>query len=298
MDIIKLRAFFTVASLGSVGKAAEKLNYTQPAISAQIRELERELRTRLFEKVGRHIQLTADGKALLPHAETLFRDFESCQKALPRNAEGPGRLLRIGASSLPGVHMLPGLIADYRRQDSETRITLTIQGAYAVERLLFDQQVDAGFIGRKQRSRAPGRATEWVLSRDDMVAVVPIGHPWARRKAISFEQLADEPLILPPRNILTRRSVEERFRKLGLELHLAFEVGNPEAIKRMVAMRLGASILCASSVAKEVDAGWLATVPLEGLQLYRYICLIMLRDRTGDPALARFRDFVLRRFSV
>ncbi len=293
MDVIKFRAFCTVASLGSISKAAERLNYTQPAISAQIRELEHELKARLFERVGRHVRLTEAGRMLQPHADRLLRDFDECRRSMPRPKDSLGGYIRIGASSLPGVHLLPGLLAEFRKRIPDISFNVTVQSAYQIERLLFDNQIDVGFLGRRNPNRKNSRVAEHPLIKDDLVAIVPPGHPWSEKTEVGLVDFPDEPLILPPRNILTRRSVEEKFRRAGVEMNLAFEVGNAEAIKRMVSCGLGVSIICSCAVSKEVESKWLASVPLSGLRMPRYISLVTNREQEAQPDLRAFIDFVL-----
>jgi DNA-binding transcriptional LysR family regulator len=295
MDIIKLRAFCAVASLGSISKAAERLNYTQPAISAQIRELENELQHKLLERVGRRVQLTETGRRLQPHAERLLRDFEDCKRAMPKRKDGTGGLLRIGASGMPGVHLLPELLSAFRAVYPGMCFDVAIQRAYVIERMLFDRQIDVGFLGRRVMKRRNSRIAEYPLVEDALVAVVPVGHPWASLAELRLEDYSDEPLILPPRNVITRRNIEERYRRLDLELNVVVEAGNSEAIKRMVAAGIGVTFMCERAVGREVAAGWLAAVPLAGEPMTRYLSLVVNRDREATADMRAFIDFVLAR---
>jgi DNA-binding transcriptional LysR family regulator len=295
MDVIKLRAFCAVAGLGSISKAAEQLNYTQPAISAQIRELENELGNKLLERVGRRIQLTKTGQLFQPHAERLLRDFEDCRRSMPREKDGKGGLLRIGASGLPGVHLLPSLLAGYKKEYPGMSFSISIQSAYVIERMLLDRQIDVGFLGRRTLRRRNLRIAEYPLFKDDLVAVVPVGHRWTTLKKLRLEDFVGESIILPPRNVITRRNVEESFHSLDLDLDVAYEVSNSEAIKRMVAEGLGVTLMCASSAAREASAGWLAVVPIDGKGMARYLSLVTNGEREATADMRAFVDFVLAR---
>lgn len=297
MDVIKLRAFCTVASLGSISKAAERLNYTQPAISAQIRELENELGNKLLERVGRHIQLTEAGRLFQAHAQRLIRDFDDCLRALPEEQGGKGGFLRIGASSLPGVHLLPSLLAEFWKKYPGISFSVSVQSAYVVERMLLDRQIDIGFLGRRSLKRRNLRISEYPLLREALVAAIPIGHPWSTLKEIRPEDFAGEPLIMPPRNAITRRNADEVFREHGVELDLVFEVNNSETIKRMVSEGLGVTILCADAAAKEAASNWLAVVPIVGMGQSRYLSLMVDKEREVSRDLRLFMDFTLEYYA-
>jgi len=296
MDTTKLQAFCTVAELRNFSEAAKRLNYTQPAISAQIRELENELKVLLFKKVGKKVELSDAGKALLPSAETLLRNFQECRLVLPGSSEKDNHILKIGASSLPGVHLLPGLLEKAHRFFPDLGFSLGINNNYQIERMLFARQIEVGFVGRKRAHSAKGALSEHLLMKDQLVAVFPPGHPLAERTEISIGELAGLPMILPPRNILTRRQVEERFHQLGLVFELALEVSNTEAIKQLVEHNMGITILCSSAVRKEAEAGWLRSVPVSGLELSRCFYLLILNDAKHLPVAEKFINFVLNQF--
>lgn len=293
MDTIKLQAFCTVAALRSFSEAAKQLNYTQPAISAQIRELENELKVPLFKKTGKRVELSEAGETILPFAERLLRDFQGLKNILPDNEASSNNMVRIGSSSLPGVHLVPALMRKAKLHIHDMTFSLAINNNYQVERMLYANQIDVGFAGRKQMQVSKGTLTEHLLLKDDLVVVLPPSHPLVERRDLRVEDLAGLPLILPPRNILTRRQVEERFHQLGLGLDISLELGNTEAIKQLVAHGIGATILCRSAVEEETAVGRLRAVSVLGLDLSRYFCLITLKSHRISKISRDFIDFVL-----
>lgn len=295
MDTIKLQAFCTVAELKNFSEAARKLNYTQPAISAQIRELENELKVTLFKKDGKRVELSDAGKAILPHAEQLLGNFQGLKCALPDSVEQRSLLVKIGASSLPGVHLVPGLMEKARSEYPLMSFSLSISNNYQIERMLYANQIEVGFVGRKRMQPPNGAMTEHLLMRDDLVAVFPPGHPLAECAELRIGDLAGLPLILPPRNILTRRQVEERFHQVGLGLEIALEIGNTEAIKHLVEHGIGITILCRSAIQKEAAAGRLCPVAVSGLDLARYFCLLTLKHQPRSKAAADFIEFIVEK---
>jgi DNA-binding transcriptional LysR family regulator len=293
MDTIKIQAFCTVAELKSYSEAAKRLNYTQPAISAQIRELENELKVPLFKKNGKKVELSEAGKAILPFAERLLRNFQGLKKILPGNQEQDNHVVKIGASSLPGVHLVPSLMEKAKSIHPGMSFSLTINNNYQVERMLYANQIEVGFAGRKRMRAAAGALTEHLLVKDDLVAVFPPSHPMSGCSEIRIEDLAGLPMILPPRNILTRRQVEERFRQLGLAFEIGLEMGNTEAIKKLVEHGLGVTILCRSAVHQEAAAGSLCPISVLGLDLSRFFCLLTLERQRRSKASTDFIEFVL-----
>ena len=296
MDMIKLRAFCTVAKLNSISEAAKQLNYTQPAISAQIRDLEDAFKVKLLEKIGRGIRVSEPGRIILPYAERLLRDYESIYAAIPQALDPNRGYLRIGASRLPGVHLVPKLLSDFGRTFPDICVSLCIEKANRIERMILDHHIDAGFVGRKSLRAPRPSLNETLLIKDDLVAVVSIDNPLSHRSEITIEELSKVPLIMPQRDVLTRRSVEERFHHLGYSIDLAFEVSNAEAIKRMVSYGLGASILCKSSIEKEVAAGWLVSLTVKNLDLSRYIYLYTRKSEALGRSLGEFMEFVTNQF--
>jgi len=292
MDLIKVRAFYTVATLYSISEAAKHLHYTQPAISAQIRELEHELQTKLFERVGRTLRLTEAGSAFLPHAERLLKDFDSCRQALQQLTDRREGQLRIGASLIPGMYILPKLISAYLAMDDDFTFSLDIQNAYEVERMLFDQQIDLGFLGRRKPYPLNSALEPSLLFFDHHVLILPPKHPLLEKEKIHIQDLTHLPLILPSRSTVTRKSLDTRFRELGFSPHIQFEVNNIEAIKRMVIQGIGASIVCRITVLEEVASGLLSERLLLGLDVKRYFYMVQRRS-TSALSSSSFGQFVL-----
>lgn len=298
MDVVKFRAFYTVAKLKNISKAAEQLYYTQPAVSAQIRELENSYGTRLFQRVGQRLELTAAGVELLPYAERLLNVFEESLNVVHDAVDAAGRLVRIGASSMPGIHLVPALLAAYREIHPESSFSLQITGANRIEQLLTSNEIDVGILGRAARSRSTSRLTGVLLMKDPLVAVVSHQHQLAGRESIEPTELSDQSFIMPSRELLTRKAVEERLRTLGLGFSVALEVSNTEAIKRMVIHNLGMTILCASMVETEASCGWLEAIPVTGLNLHRNVWLAYPDEKAELPAVREFIDFVVSRYTA
>jgi len=293
LDTIKFRAFCTVAELHSISKAAEKLYYTQPAISTQIRGLETEYGARLFRRSGKRIELTEAGQELLPIAEQLLKLFEESANAVRRVAAVENHNVHVGASGMPGVHVVPQLVARFKNKYPQHIVAITIANAYQLERMMADGEVDLGIFGRSGPIQNTGRFVEIELFEDPLVLVVGNDHQLASQEIIEAAQLKGESLILPPQRILTRSTVEERLKQLEVQTKLAFEVANSEAIKRMVINNLGISIMCASVVKAEAEVSWLKAIPIRDFKLARKVYLSYPHEKESNPAIKEFVAFTL-----
>lgn len=296
MDIVKFKAFHTVATLKNISKAAEQLYYTQPAVSAQIRELENSYGTRLFRRVGQNLELTEAGTQLLPYAEQLLELFEKSRRIVSDVVDIENHSVRIGASSLPGTYLLPELIVAFQQYNPVATVVLTVKDAYEIEQLIMAGEVDVGILGRAGGSHRTTRFVQEELLEDPLVAVVSVDHPLADHEMLTPADLDGQPLIMPPENRLTRRAVEKRFRRLGLDFKPVFEIADTEAIKRMVMNNLGISILSEMVCARETETGWIRTLPVQGLDLKREIFLVHQQSRYMVPAVQSFVKFVSERY--
>ena len=179
MDVVKFRAFCTVARLRSISKAAETLYYTQPAISTQIRELENAYGARLFRRTGKRLELTDAGTTLLPIAEQLLKLFDESRMSVQHSSEQESRFVRLGASTMPGIHVVPQLVADFMAAHPEYRLSLTINNAFQIERMMTDNDIDVAILGRAVAATPSKRLAEIELFEDPLVLVVGVGHPLA-----------------------------------------------------------------------------------------------------------------------
>lgn len=298
MDIVKFKAFYTVAILKNISKAAEQLYYTQPAVSAQIRELENAYGARLFRRIGQNLELTEAGAHLLPYAEKLLQLFEQSRKTVDEVVDLENHAVRVGASSLPGTYLVPELIVAFNQEHSSSHVVLSVRDAFEIEQMILAGEVDVGILGRAGANQRTTRFVQEELLEDPLMAVVSPQNPLAQKTVLRPEDLDGQPFILPPDNRLTRRAVDKRFRRLGIDTKPLYEIADTEAIKRMVMHDLGITIASRMVCRMEVEAGWLWSLPVEGLGLQREIYLVYQQDRTVVPAVQAFVQFVRGRFGA
>lgn len=249
MDIQQLKGFIAVAKEKNFSRAAKKVYRTQSAVSLQIKALEEELETRLFDRIGRKSSLTKDGVLLFELASPLIQDVESLKKRFDEKRSGSDAgELRIATHEPAIAYLLPEPIKAFRKKYPGVKITLLRKNKDEVLASVLEGAVDLGISSLK---KVPASVDYQVIVRYERVLVSPKDHLLARKKTITLKDIADCPLLMPPADSSTRRIVDQAFKEKGLEYELALEAAGRQAIKSYIEMGFGISILNRSVITKE-----------------------------------------------
>lgn len=289
MELRQLRTFEMVVRCGSFSQAADELNLTQPAVTAQIQNLERELGLRLLDRLPKRVLLTQAGETLLRYAQSLLNLEEEAYRALAELKGLQGGCLRIGASPTIGTYLLPGMLGEFKRCHPGLRLIAEIQPTHRVTEALLTHALDLGLVEAPVDEEALSAET---FHTDELVLIVPAGHPWAQRQLVRADELPQQPSVTREPGSGTRQLVEERLRALGIEITPRLELGAIEAIKNAVAAGLGISFVSRLAIQTEEKLGTLVVVPVEGLDLRRPLYCLQHKRRHVTPATEAFLDFV------
>jgi DNA-binding transcriptional LysR family regulator len=255
LQLGQLRVFQVVARSQTFTAAAEILGRSQPAISMQVRALERELGVSLVEVSHRRIRLTVAGEELLRHADRVLAGVDGLDRAMAR-MRGGGGPVRIGASATPSSYLLPYRLAPFVRQHPDVQIRLSVENPGALHELLDSGAIDVAVaMGAHDLPPWQGDFEIGTLGLDEMRVVLPAGDPRAGRDW-SIAELREVPLVLRESESHTRTVLQ---RALGYEPQPVMELASNEAVKRAVAAGVGVGVLSELSVAWEVDAGRLSS---------------------------------------
>lgn len=237
MNILKYMAFIKTAEYGSFTKAAEVLHYSQSGISRMIGDLEKEWRVTLLERSRWGVSLTSDGSRLLARAQKLCEEYRKLQMEVDDLHGVQSGLIRIGTFSSVATHWLPNIIKAFQKDHPNIDYELLLGDYAEIEEWIAEGRVDCGFV------RLPARpAFETIpLARDDLLAVLPEGHPLAESERVPASALCSEPFILLERG--ARTDVTEIFEREGLSSRVRFTTWDDYAIMSMVESGLGISIL-------------------------------------------------------
>lgn len=281
MNLHHLRYFLAVARTASFTQAARVLHVTQPTVSTGVAELERSLGTRLFNREGRQVSLTMEGRLLVGYAVQVEDLLEEAEERLGRRELLPGEGFRFGAIDAAVIYLLPEVLKEYRRDCPGVEVTTQVAPSrYLVDDLLSGR---SEFAVISLPFNHP-RLASVVLCREAMPLVVSPGHPLARRTGVGLLEVAQEPLILFHEDSVSRRLVDERFAEAGVKPRVVMEMRSPEAMRQLVEAGLGISFLPEMTVAEAVAAGRLHVVPVEGVDFSREIGLAWRRGRHLGPA--------------
>ncbi len=274
-----LETFAHAAELSSFTAAAKALHLTQAAVSQRVQALEKMVGKSLFQRKGGRVLLTDAGRKLYGYAQRILElHREACRQIAGREAPVAGELL-IAASSIPGEHLLPALLADFHKQHPHLRVHATIRDSMAVMAQVERGEVSLGLVGRKTDNPHLEFRN---CAIDRMVLVAPPGHALAKRKTITAKRLAEHPLILREVGSGLRHSFEKALERAGLSLNdfqVALELGSNEAVKEAVKRGAGVAVLSRYAVELELKTKQLRAVPIGDLSLDREMFLVLDRRR-------------------
>lgn len=236
MDLPGLEAFVLTVREGGVTRAAERLGLTQPAVSARLRALERQLGQALLRRRGRRLELTPAGAELLARAEPLVALAEDLGAWLRDAGRLAAGRLRIGADGPFGV--MP-LIAAFRSRYPRVTVELRIGNTAQVAAELRQGITDAAVV----MASGEQDLVTVTLSQERLCALLPASHPLADGRPVGLAQLVREPLILRERGSLTRALLEAAIARAGLRVRLELELGSREAVREAVAAGLGVGVV-------------------------------------------------------
>src|ERR671936_1225617 len=295
MDTRQLAAFCEVVERKSFSQAAERLGVTQPAVSLQIRSLEKRLGVQLLDRSGRQVAPTEAGRRLYRSSQRLLALEEQLLAELGDEAEGEltGRL-EIGASTGPGGTVLPIVLCEFQQRHPGVHVALSVSDTHRVVEQVARRELEFGVVGAARRHR--GVVFE-PFFRDEVVLAVPPGHRFAGQ-TIGLEQLREERLIVMQEGAGVRQVIEDELRSIGArlrELDVRTELGLQESVRSAVAAGHGVTFISRTALEAELTSGTIATARVRGLDPVREIFLVRAAGRSETRAAREFVEFARER---
>ncbi len=259
----RLQVFHTVARLLSFTKAAETLHMTQPAVTFQVRQLEEYFNTRLFDRTHNRISLTEAGARVYGFSDKIFELYGEMENAVREMTGEISGSLTIGASTTIAEYMLPALLGDFRSRYPDVSIHLKVSNTDGIVSMVENNTIDLGVV------EAPVSNKNLVVDecrRDNLVAIVPPGHPKSDLKKISLDELLEYPFICREEGSGTREVIGEHMTKHSKSdtcMNIAMELGSPEAVKGAVEAGMGISVVSNATIQKELRLGTLVAIELD-----------------------------------
>lgn len=297
MDTRQLAAFCAVVERRSFSQAAERLGVTQPAVSLQVRALEKRLGTQLLDRSGRRVEPTEAGWRLYRGAQRILALEEQVLAGVTASSGGEltGDLV-LGASTGPAAIAVPVVLCEFRSQSPAVRVFLTVSDTHSVVERVASRELELGIVGAARRHR--GVRFEPFFS-DEVILVCPPGHRFAGR-TVTLDELRDEALVLMQEGAGVRQIVEDGLRRQGVrlrDLDVRLELGLQESVRSAVAAGYGVTFISRTAVEPDLAAGTLVEARVEGLEASREISLATASGRARSRVAGAFVAFARERLS-
>ena len=241
MDSLALRAFMVVAEQGSFSRAADELFLTQPAVSKRIVKLENQLKTRLFDRIGRNVSLTVAGQHLLPKARSILESMENTADELTNLSGRVGGRLKIATSHHISLHRLPAPLSKFIALYPQVELDIQFAESEVIYEGVLQGRWQLGIITLNPEPHA--QLQQQAIWKDTMQFVAAPEHPLSQQNSVDLSQLSSFPALLSKTNTFTRSIVEQDFAAQNLALNVAMSTNNLDTIRMMVSIGMGWSIL-------------------------------------------------------
>lgn len=277
MTLAQLASFVEIARCLSFRRAAERLHLAQPSVSAHVRELERELGARLFERLGRRVRLTEAGAALLQHAERILLDVREAREAVDALAGVARGSLALGTTaSLVGT-ILPPVVRRLQLDAPEVSVSLSVTTS---EQVIADVRRGDLDLGIAYLTHPEPTIQALPLLDDDFILVAATGHPLSHESSVPVAALDGMALIGLAPETAGRVVTDRELTRAGVRPHFLMEMSSSDAIKGMVAAGVAPAIVSRLAVERELRMGLLREVPVDGLSIHHPVVVVI---RHGPP---------------
>ena len=291
LTLRQLRTLTAVVYEASFSKAANVLHLTQPAVSQQVKELERACGLALIERSGRRIRLTEAGREMIRAAQGVERELKQAEETISALKGLRGGQLNIAVIST-AQYFAPRLLTEFCRRHANVKLRLDVCNRETMIGHLERDDVDAAIMGRPPAELAIACAAE-PFARHPHIAIAPAGHPFTKRQHIPVRALLDEPFITREPGSGTRLLIQTLFEKRGLPFAPTMVMNSNETIKQAVIAGMGLSFLSLHTVGLEIATGTLVPIDLVGTPVVRRWYLAHRNDKRLSPAALAFRTFML-----
>ncbi|GAA0447313.1 selenium metabolism-associated LysR family transcriptional regulator [Lentibacillus halophilus] len=273
MNYERLKTFITVAERMSFSEAAKLLFVTQPTITSQVKALEEELNTKLFERTTKKVEMTSSAKVLLKYAREIVQMNESAHKEITQMESDSYGELSMGCSLTIGDYFLPSFLKRFKETYPLIQVQVSIANSHSIGKLIKDQWIDVGLI------ETPIQDDQLQINpflEDELVLIAPPGY-FLTNEPLSLQQIQQAPMIFREEGSGTRAVVNDYMEQAGLtdnNLNIVQELGSTEAIKAVVESGLGVSFLSKHAIRKEQRLGLLDIYSVHGLEMKRNFYIV------------------------
>ena len=296
----QLRILKAIVDEGSFKKAADSLYVTQPAVSLQVQNLEKQLEIAIFDRGGRKAELTEGGKILLNYCEKILGQCQETCKALEDLNNLKGGSLVIGASQTTGTYLMPRMIGLFRQKYPEVSVQLQVHSTRRTGWNLANGEIDLAIIGGQLPPELTKSLEVIPYATDELALVLPVKHPLARLEELNKEDLYRLSFVTLDNQSTTRKVVDKLLSSYGIDiqrLRIEMELNSLESIKNAVQSGLGAAFLPVISIVRELSGGTIHKPKIADLEVKRELMLISNPNRYSSRAAEAFKEDILPIFA-
>lgn len=291
MNLNQLYYFSKLAEVEHYTKAAETLDISQPSLSHAIGSLEKELGTKLFEKQGRNVALTKYGRIFQEYVEESLRILDTgMQKVRSLTGQTEG-VIELGYIYTLGSEFVPRIVSDFLRTHEElnVRFRFTVGNTSEVIQGLKEERFDIGFCSMTEKESGIQFTP---VGTENLVVVVPKGHPLSEEQAVFLEEAAAYPQIYYTSNSGLRPVVDKMFEQMRIKPEIAYEIEEDGSMAGLVAQGFGIAVMPEIPILKQLNVD---VLEIRNQHEKRYIYMARGRDKYQTPVVRRFADYVKRR---
>jgi LysR family transcriptional regulator, low CO2-responsive transcriptional regulator len=285
LTLHQLRTFRAVAEQLSFSAAALELSISQPSVSYQVKELEAALGLPLLDRLGKRVRLTEAGAVLYDYARRTLALLDEATLAMEQMRGIERGTLRVGASTTVGIYVIPLALGAYKKRYPNLAVSLEIGSRDALQERLKQGVLDLAVLSPPE---ADADLASTPFMEDELVMVVPAGHPLAGRQGLTLRDIAAESFLMREEGSGTRYAVELAAGRAGVTLRVGMVLGSNGAIKNAVEAGLGVAVLSRHAVQLERRGGGLVVLDIEGFPIRRPWSIVYLRRRHLPAAVEQF----------
>ena len=291
LNLHQLATFQVVAKHCSFVRAAEELHFSQPAVSAQIRHLEKSLGVKLFDQIGRRTHLTKAGEELFLYSQKIFSVIDETLEIMDAFRSPHYGSLTVGADTTVGSYVVPGLLGKFHEIYPKVEISLQVLNRLMLIDALMNNRVEMAVMGI-----VPDDMPVEIepLAYNTLVLVAAPTHRLAGIKNVPIQELGREHFLLREPGSGTRAALEGALADAGVLLHVSMEVGNNSAIKQGVAAGLGIALISQVALDMELETNRLVILDVEGFPIMRQWRLVHVKDKYLSATAKAFKSFLLQ----
>lgn len=297
----QLRILKAIAAEGSFKRAADSLYVSQPAVSLQVQNLERQLDVPLFDRGGRRAQLTEAGHLLLSYGEKILTLCQETCRAIEDLQNLQGGTLIIGASQTTGTYLLPRMIGLFRQKYPDVAVQLHVHSTRRTSWSVANGQIDLAIIGGEISPELQDSLEIIPYAEDELALILPVFHPLAKVETIQKDDLYKLQFIALDSQSTIRKVIDQVLARCGIEtrrLKIEMELNSIEAIKNAVQSGLGAAFVSTTAIEKELQMGMLHRAKIDDVVVKRMLSVIINPNRYRSKAAEAFCQDILPLFSA